>query len=603
MTKTIFFLFAVFLSFNNLTFSQSSSISGSAFLEGTSDHSYIKIEFIRMAPSPLTYTIFSDSIGYYQIELENGIYNIYFSKPGYFGYEIMEQSVYSNLVLDDISLHKRTSLINVPYDIPTIQAAINEAHTNDTILVSEGVYQESLTIVEKRVFLTSNYLFTNDTNTIVNTIIDGDLTWRVLWIGGAASNGCEVSGFTIRNGKTHNTDRDGGGIYCDHSSPKLSNLIIENNKAIDGGHGGGIYCDNSNAIMHNLIIRNNYASDEGGGIMLEHYSNASLDNLTIYNNSAYTGGGISCEHSCIPEIYNSTIYYNDAMGGGGGIALEGNSPAIIDNNLIYGNIAWYCGGGISCYNSDAIINNSTIVKNYSNKGGGICLIVTSSPTITNSIIAYNTGNHGIENSSSWPGDPTILNCNFYENETMNFYNCGAYIGENVTTNINNDSCDAFINIQLIPNFIDTSSNNYLLDSLSSSIDAGDNSKVFLDTDIRNSIRIQDGNNDGTSIVDLGCYEIGDLIYGVNSDNYPKSKIKRYPNPFKNSISFDIGSLGPEDFDLKIFDLFGRCLKSISINKNNFEKIYWDGNDENGNSILPGTYFYKIGNNSGVIVKE
>ncbi len=592
--KTKLLIAIVFLGLCTAVSGQNNTISGTVYLDGMSNHSNIQIVFDRQAPNALFDTVYSDINGNYLINIENGIYDIYFIKDNYFKYILDDISLYDNTILPEITLFLRSSLILVPSVIPSVQLAIDEANSNDTILLSEGVFTENLIIDGKVIVLASNFIFTGDTSTISNTIIDGNLINRVIKISNVYSNECKIIGITIRNGKTLTADRNGGGIHCDHSSPTLTNLIIEGNITVNNGHGGGIYCDNSNPIIKELTVRNNHSDDEGGGIMLGNNSNATISNLTIHHNSAHTGGGISCESFSNPDILNSKIYSNSVMGGGGGIALEANSAANIENTLIFNNNANYCGGGISCYNSNAKINNVSIVNNYSNKGGGICLIVTSSPTITNCIIAFNTGNHGIMNSPDWPGNPIIQDCNFYQNEGQNFFNCGSYLGHNVTLNINGDSCDAFSNIQENPLFIDTFNNNFELDTFSSCIDAGDNEFVNQYGDIRDHLRIQDGNNDNIEIVDMGCYEMGGIIINDVIENIDdKYPILLYPNPSSSQITIELPHLPQKKTILTIYNLSGQQLITSQITE---IKTVVDVS-----CLTGGVYFVKVANDEKVMV--
>ena len=346
--------------------------------------------------------------------------------------------------------------------------------------------------------------------------------------------------------------------------------------------------------MNNLIVRNNKFSETGGGISLFNNSNAKMSNLSVYNNSAYTGGGISCEKNSAPEIFNSSIYNNSAIGGGGGIALEENCKANIQNDLIYNNTANYCGGGISCYNSDAIINNVSILNNHSNKGGGICLIVTSSPVITNSIIAYNTGNYGIENSTDYPGNPTISYCNFFGNSGQNFFNCNSYIGRNVTVNANKESCDAYYNIQTDPRCLDINNANYELTAESPCVDAGKNLFVNLNFDIKNNPRILEGNNNSNSIVDIGCYEFENRIATNLKRISELDTLLIYPNPFSSLIAYHLNDSNCSGI-VEIVDINGKIVYSNAITSN-----VGVINLENSKS---GNYLFRIVSNKVVKYKK
>jgi hypothetical protein len=74
----------------------------------------------------------------------------------------------------------------------------------------------------------------------------------------------------------------------------------------------------------------------------------------------------------------------------------------------------------------------------------------------------------------------------------------------------------------------------------------------------------------------------------------------YPNPFKNDTYFTFelrGTEKPEEFLIKIYTVAGRLIKDISVPSSDieigFNKVYWDGRDEDGDEISNGVYFYKI----------
>ena len=88
----------------------------------------------------------------------------------------------------------------------------------------------------------------------------------------------------------------------------------------------------------------------------------------------------------------------------------------------------------------------------------------------------------------------------------------------------------------------------------------------------------------------------------------------YPNPFNDNTNFTFQLTGaniPEKFTIKIFTVAGRLIKNIIVPQSDlqigFNKIYWDGRDEDGSLLANGVYFYKIiiknnGNVKSVIQK-
>jgi len=146
--------------------------------------------------------------------------------------------------------------------------------------------------------------------------------------------------------------------------------------------GGGIYCDASSpTISNNTISGNSAGYYEGGGVYCAQGARPTIEFNIISGNAAIGGGGISCWESS-PTIRNNTISGNWANAGGG-IECDYSSPTI-SANTISGNSADLFGGGIYCYNS-------------------------SSPTIANTILWEDTAPNGPEIYVD-SGDPIVTYC-------------------------------------------------------------------------------------------------------------------------------------------------------------------------------------------------
>ena len=128
------------------------TIDGYAYLENQSEHSGIQVLFERTAPSSLTYTVYTDTDGYYTNEIETGIYDVTYSKDGYFFQSLSDQILYNNTTLDDITLSTQANIIYVPEDYTTIQEALNVADEGNTILVAAGTYVENINFNGKNIF-------------------------------------------------------------------------------------------------------------------------------------------------------------------------------------------------------------------------------------------------------------------------------------------------------------------------------------------------------------------------------------------------------------------------------------------------------------------
>jgi hypothetical protein len=79
----------------------------------------------------------------------------------------------------------------------------------------------------------------------------------------------------------------------------------------------------------------------------------------------------------------------------------------------------------------------------------------------------------------------------------------------------------------------------------------------------------------------------------------------YPNPFRQDTYFTFvltGSRPPEELSIRIFTIAGRKLKEIAVPAGSiqvgFNRVYWDGRDNDGDEIANGYYFYQVSFKSG-----
>ncbi|HET54562.1 MAG TPA: T9SS type A sorting domain-containing protein, partial [Ignavibacteria bacterium] len=87
------------------------------------------------------------------------------------------------------------------------------------------------------------------------------------------------------------------------------------------------------------------------------------------------------------------------------------------------------------------------------------------------------------------------------------------------------------------------------------------------------------------------------FFKVSNENkilYPYN----YPNPFINETYFTFKlTKVPNELKIKIFTVAGRLIKEIEVKREelnfDFNRIYWDGRDADGDLIANGVYLYKI----------
>jgi FG-GAP-like repeat/Right handed beta helix region/FG-GAP repeat len=407
------------------------------------------------------------------------------------------------------------STLNVPQDFPTIQAAINAAQNGDAVLVSPGTYVENINFLGKAITVMS-------VQGPTQTIIDGGTQCtqppcRRTVVTFASGEGREsvLSGFTLRNGGGDSSTFDGGGIRTVHSSPTITGNVITGNRTCDGA---GISANSGSPLILGNTITGNVraiaicsAGIGGAGIKVENPGSARIIDNVISNNvseAAGDGVGIMLFRAGSPTIQGNIISGNTAASrttglpcsqnpiGGGGIAVIEVPDAEIINNVIVGNSA-SCGGGVfwsqPSGNQVRLVNN-TIADNDSAHGSGIAAVQAPMLLVNNMIVAK-TGQIAM-----FCVDSDLNPAMFQFNDV--FAPSGIPYGGVCT-----DQTGVNGNISADPLFVSPIGGDYRLQTGSPAIDAGTNSAPNLPaTDIDGDCRTQDGDGNGSAIVDMGADE-------------------------------------------------------------------------------------------------
>ena len=219
--------------------------------------------------------------------------------------------------------------IHVPADQPTIQAGINAAANNDTVLVSPGNYSGPLDLGVKRVRVIGSG---GANSTLITSSGDG------VRFGAGTDSATSLEGFTISAPNI---------AVNSYGSPLIQDNVIH-------GASFAMYLHESGSIIRRNVLRDNW-----DGLL---FKEASLTTTTVIAGNLF--------------LRNS----------GGALHIETPGPTIVEKNTFVGNgIVW---GTSSLYvwacPAVTILNN-TIVNN----DAGLYFRATASGTAKNNIIAFN----------------------------------------------------------------------------------------------------------------------------------------------------------------------------------------------------------------------
>ncbi len=451
-------------------------------------------------------------------------------------------------------------------DYTSIQQGIDNSANGDTVLVYPGTYFENINFNGKIITVASKYLLTGNDIYINTTIIDGNTTGNIVSFNNDENSDAILNGLTIQNGER--------GIYCHETSPTLENLIVKDNYGFSLGT--GLYFRESYSVLKNLLVTNNTGISDpgvgqlhmGGGMHIWDNSNLSLTNIEISHNSSTAGGGVYLQ----------------------------NCTACFTNTLIFENTATYGAGLVLVRCADLQIINSTITDNHGGLGAGILCVDNSHPELLNSILWDNLPHEIVFFSTEEPNSILLSYCDIRDGLSGIFpQNNGTIIW-------------GFGNIDENPLFVGGDPFSYELSENSPCIDAGTPDTTGLNlpaTDLAGNQRIYNGR------IDIGAYEYQG--YGIDEPDtsfiHNLYLFKNIPNPFKESTTISFISADYErikDYTLSIYNTKGQLVKRYYGSKDDFwvrTEIVWDGTDEQGKQVAPGTYFYKLEYNGNAVVRK
>ncbi|MCJ7729352.1 MAG: hypothetical protein MUO27_05705, partial [Sedimentisphaerales bacterium] len=417
----------------------------------------------------------------------------------------------------------------VPNQYPTIQAAIDAAAPEDTVIIAPGIYtgEGNRDINFRGKAITVRSTDPNDPLVVNNTVIDCGGSSTGFGFSSGEDADSVLEGLTITNARK--------AVYSDVSSPTIRKCNIVRNDmgiwlwslddcptivdcSIKENSSTGIYCYGQALIIGCDISRNSAGYDGGGGIccygdwseptmiidcnisenvagegtfggggVIIRYGDVVIDNCRIVNNQAeWWGGGIHVEHYA--KVSRSVIVGNTAQTGG---AVYTNWAWLeISDSIVSANYSQGDGGGLY---GDVIAERCTIAGNAAGgTGGGVAGYLSG----INSIIWGNSDAGGMGLSAQinppYPGLPVIFSC--IQDEDPN--DADIPFGGADNGNIDDD-----------PMFVDSANGDYHLQKNSPCIDTG--SPLYSPgpniTDIDGQPRVIG------RVIDMGADEYGQMI--------------------------------------------------------------------------------------------
>jgi len=290
-----------------------------------------------------------------------------------------------------------------------IQDAIDAASPGAEVLVTNGVYASggrsvhgtmtNRVVVDKALHLRS-------VNGPQLTTIEGKRVPGINWDGSIRcvylADGARLSGFTLTNGHTQSsgsveTERNGGGLWCESFNVRVTDCVITDNGAT--WYGGGAF----RGTLERCSLTSNFASQRGGGV-----ADAALSNCALTGNFAGYYGGGAAEISAV----NCVLTGNSTFNQGGGAWMSELANCTLTKNSTLGQ-----GGGVS----GGSLINSIVWDNTATNAPNVADFVDEAATIYSISCNYSCTipmpSSGVGNTSSPPmfADPTGANLRLHFN--------------------------------------------------------------------------------------------------------------------------------------------------------------------------------------------
>ncbi len=426
------------------------TITGYAYLEARFNHANIKVSFIPVSPSAVADSVFTNALGYFEInDLIPGVYHIRMSRPGFqttMKHENM--TIIANLDLGETTLWDMGTTVsgNVKGNWSGFYSVSGDitVQNGDSLIIAPGTV---IRFLGNHNLFVYGYLAANgaEGDTIVFTSgpanqNQGINQWQRIRFYDAANDNSYLRYTKIEYAND--------GIYCEWAGPQVENSLIRRH-----GRFGFYFADSYSTNIKNSVIRN--CSDDGmhlqrsyvaiensnisfynnEGVYINNYSKLTATATTISNgqsgvylenNSDIIANGCTFSNNTQQGIFFHTNwsrgYIANSMFNANtrGIYLYHQTHPQIINNVISGNT-----NGIEFYyDCDAVINGNEIKNNQY----GIVFNTSShycQTTITKNVIVNNTVDGIHKNSYNWTGaetNPTITYNTISNNGRHGIYN-------------------------------------------------------------------------------------------------------------------------------------------------------------------------------------
>ncbi|MCK4412566.1 MAG: right-handed parallel beta-helix repeat-containing protein, partial [Candidatus Eisenbacteria sp.] len=317
---------------------------------------------------------------------------------------------------------------------PTIQAAINSASDGDIILLADGVF---LGAGNRDIDFSGEAISVqSQSDSPLDCVIDCQGSTSAHHRGFIFSS-CETGSSVLRGVTVTNAyvagsfpAGDGGGVYCEDSSPEIVNCVFSDNVAVGGagafcyhgsdpsftdctftgnrelgGTGGAMYCY---FVCAPTLLRCDFVGNVPSGLHFQLGSQPDIRDCTFQDHESYgislsssdativsssffgnAGLAIRIAESTV-DMSNCALWSNRAEEGGA-LYFNWGSSGVISDCLFHHNASDGSGGVAWCDDASVTFVSCTMAYNEAGSGAGGIDCGSATVTLENTIIAFSTG--------------------------------------------------------------------------------------------------------------------------------------------------------------------------------------------------------------------
>lgn len=258
-------------------------------------------------------------------------------------------------------------------DAPTIQAGVDSAAVDDTVLLAEGHFtgngNRNVDLQGKRITVRSESVDPRA------CILDCEGMARGFNFDSGEGPGTVIQGVTVTNG-----NRDpGGAVRCWGAvSPTIRECRFTN--CVATMIGGAICCvSGASPRLENCVFMGD-STTFGGAVIAWADAMPTIAGCTFIGNQAWFGGAIECADRAIVTVQSCTFWGNEGERGGA-VMSEEDAQVTLRDCTFDGNAAVQGGAGLACEAAGHAYVENTIIA-FSAMGEAVLCTDISSATLT-----------------------------------------------------------------------------------------------------------------------------------------------------------------------------------------------------------------------------